>query len=198
MEKRAPRTATKTRETSETKVTVEVNIDGCGNATINTENQFLNHIIESFSKHSLLDVTIDASSKDGIAHHLAEDIAITLGETISEALAERNAIRRFGTKTAPMDESLAEATLDLIKRQFYSVSLGIRGDMIEGVPREDLEHFVESLLKSMSCCAHITVTRGTNDHHRLEAAIKALALAFREAVEFDSRRTGPPSSKGTM
>ncbi len=198
MSKTATRTATRTRETSETRVTAEVDIDGRGNAAVNTGNQFLNHIIESFSKHSLLDVTVDAVSKDGIAHHLAEDIAITLGETVSEALAERNAIRRFGTKTAPMDESLAEATLDLIKRQYCSASLGIRGDVVEGVPREDLEHFVESLLKSMSCCAHITVTRGTNDHHRLEAAIKALALAFREAAEPDPRRTGPPSSKGTM
>lgn len=198
MSKTVTRTATGTRETSETKVSIEVNIDGSGSATVNTANQFLNHMIESFSKHSLLDVSVDAVSKDGIAHHLAEDIAITLGETISKALAERDGIRRFGTKTAPMDESLAEATLDLIKRQHCSASLGIRGDTIEGVPREDLEHFVESLLKSMSCCAHITVTRGTNDHHRLEAAIKALALSFREAAELDPRRTGPPSSKGTM
>lgn len=193
-----PRTADRTRETSETKVTVKVDVDGSGIAKASTGNQFLNHIIESFSKHSLLNITIDASSKDGIAHHLAEDTAITLGEAISEALAERNAIRRFGSRTAPMDEALADAVLDLVKRQFSYVSLGIRGDTIEGVPREDLEHFVESLLKSMSCCAHVTVTRGTNDHHRLEAAVKALALALRDAAEPDPRRTGPPSSKGAM
>lgn len=198
MAKSTIRTASRTRETSETQISVEVNIDGCGSASVNTGNKFLDHMIGSFSKHSLLDITIKAESKDGIAHHLTEDVAITLGETIDEALAERDAIRRFGTKTAPMDESLAEATLDLVKRQYSSVDLGLQGSAIEGMPREDLEHFVESLLKSTNCCAHITVRRGTNDHHKLEAAIKALALALREAAEPDTQRTGPPSSKGTM
>lgn len=192
------RTASTTRKTSETVVTVNLNIDGKGDSSINTDNTFLNHLITSFSKHSLVDITIDANSKDGIAHHLIEDIAITLGDTINKALDDRNAITRFGNKSAPMDESLAVASVDLIKRQFCAVSLGIQGSSIEGVSRQDLEHFFDSLLKSMTCCAHITVTCGDNDHHRVEAAIKALALAFREAVSHDTRRVGPPSSKGTM
>lgn len=192
------RTAGRERKTSETELSVTVNIDGSGEADVGTGSAFLDHLVASFAKHSMVDVRIAASSRDGIAHHLTEDTAIALGEAIDAALGERSGIARFGSASAPMDEALASASVDLVRRQYSHVSLGLAGSAVEGMPREDLEHFFGSLLKSMACCAHVDVTRGSNDHHRAEAAIKSLALSFRHAAAQDARRTGPPSSKGAM
>ena len=192
------RKATKTRKTSETDITITLDINGTGVSKINTKNAFLNHLIASFSKHSLIDITIIATSLDDIAHHLTEDVAITLGQTINEALGNRNNITRFANTSVPMDESLASTSLDLVKRQYSAITLGITGDMVEGVPSEDLDHFFSSLVNAINCCVHITVASGKNDHHKVESAIKSLALAFRIASEPDSRRMGPPSSKGMM
>ena len=192
------RTAEKKRSTSETVITARVDIDGRGDSSVNMGSAFLNHMVGSFAKHSMIDIDLEASSQDGIAHHLTEDSAIVLGEALDAALGDRNSIARFGGASAPMDDSVAEATVDLVRRQFCAVSLGVSGAAVEGVPREDIEHFFGSLLKSVSCCAHLTVTRGENDHHRVEAAVKALALAVRQAAERDPRREGPPSSKGRM
>lgn len=192
------RRATRERRTSETEIGVTVNIDGAGEADVGTGGAFLDHLVSSFAKHSMVDVRLKASSRDGIAHHLTEDTAIALGEALDEALGDRSGIARFGSASAPMDEALASASVDLVRRQHSHVSLGLAGDSVEGMPREDLEHFFGSLLKSMACCAHIDVLRGSNDHHRAEAAVKSLALSFRRASEPDARRTGPPSSKGMM
>lgn len=192
------RTASRERKTSETEVSVEVNIDGAGDADVRTGGAFLDHLVASFSKHSMVDVRLAASSLDGIAHHLTEDTAIALGEAIDAALGERSGIARFGSASAPMDEALASSAVDLVRRQHSHVSLGLGGADVEGMPREDLEHFFGSLLKSMACCAHVDVVRGSNDHHRAEAAIKSLALSLRHAAARDARRDGPPSSKGAM
>ncbi len=193
-----PREANRNRKTSETDITVSINIDGRGDSKVETGDAFLDHLVASFAKHSMVDVTMRATSRDGIAHHLTEDAAIALGETIDEALGERHSIVRFGSMTAPMDESLARASVDLVRRQHSHVSLKVTGERVEGMPREDLEHFFSSLLKAMACCAHVDVLRGTNEHHKAEAAIKSLALSFRQAAAPDARRDGPPSSKGTM
>lgn len=192
------RTADRERRTSETEISARVNIDGTGEADVRTGGAFLDHLVASFAKHSMVDVRLEASSLDGIAHHLTEDTAIALGEAIDAALGDRSGIARFGSASAPMDEALASATVDLVRRQYSRVSLGLKGGSVEGMPREDLEHFFGSLLKSMACCAHVDVARGSNDHHRAEAAVKSLALSFRQAAGRDARRTGPPSSKGAM
>lgn len=186
------------RATSETEVSVSVVIDGSGAAKTDCSNQFLDHMIESLARHSMMDITVKAISQDGILHHVIEDTAITLGIAIGKALGERNGIFRFASSTVPMDESLAECSVDLVRRPYFDADLGLEGPATEGVPREDLEHFFDSLLGNMEACVHIRMIRGGNDHHRVEAAIKALAVSLRRAASADPRRPGPASTKGTM
>jgi imidazoleglycerol-phosphate dehydratase len=187
------------RATKETAVTVEVNIDGTGKTNIKTGLSFIDHLITSIGKHAMIDITLSGKSNDGIVHHLAEDIAIALAQTIDKALGDRAKVRRFGYALVPMDESLAYVSIDLAKRQFHSMQLKLTRDSIEGVPKEDLEHFVRSLVQNLNACTHVVVHYGDNDHHKVEAALKAFAVALRMAVEIDSRRKGGvPSTKGAM
>jgi len=186
------------RNTKETSVQVSVNIDGNGKTNIKTEINFLDHLIVSFGKHSMMDLKVDAKSNDGIEHHLIEDTAITIGQTIDKALNSRNGITRFSYASVPMDESLAEASVDLVKRPFWKLALSIKRNKIEDVSKEDLEHFFQSLLQNLNSCIHITVKYGENDHHKVEAAIKSLAVAFRNASTMDKKQRGIPSTKGSM
>ena len=175
-----------------------MNLDGTGRADISTGNRFVDHMLVSLARHSLIDVTLRAESLDGILHHLVEDTAITLGTALRDALGERTGIVRFGHATVPMDDSLAECSVDLVRRPYRVVCLSLERSAVEGVPREDIEHFFGSLLSTMEACVHVRVSYGSNDHHRTEAAIKALAVALRAALSPDPRRAGVPSTKGTM
>ena len=139
-----------------------------------------------------------AKSKDNIVHHLIEDTAITIGNAIDEALGNRIGVTRFSYASVPMDESLAEASVDLVKRPFYKLTLSIKRTKIEDVSKEDLEHFFQSLLQNLNSCIHLTVKYGDNDHHKVEAAMKSLAVAFRIACSKDSKQKGIPSTKGAM
>lgn len=194
----APRKALINRNTKETSVQVIVNIDGFGKTNIKTGINFLDHLIVSFGKHGMLDLKINAKSNDGIEHHLIEDTAITLGQAIDKALGTRVGITRFSYASVPMDESLAEASIDLIKRPFWKSTLLIKRSKIEDVSKEDLEHFFQSLLQNLNSCIHLTVKYGDNDHHKVEAAIKSLAVAFRNASTKDKKQKGIPSTKGSM
>ena len=186
------------RETKETSVSVSLNLDGTGNTTINTGVKFLDHLIGSFGKHSMMDLVVKAKSKDGIEHHLIEDTGITIGSAIDKALGKRNGITRFSFSSVPMDESLAETSLDLVKRQYHKITLLIKRTKIEGISKEDLEHFFFSLAQNLNCCIHVTVKYGDNDHHKVEAAIKSMAVAIRNAVSNDPKQKGIPSTKGAM
>ena len=186
------------RETQETSIQTTVNIDGIGKTDVKTGIKFLDHLIVSFGKHSMLDLKINAKSNDGIEHHLIEDTAITLGLVIDKALGNRSGITRFSYASVPMDESLAEASIDLVKRPYSKFTLLINRNKIEGVSKEDLEHFFQSLLQNLNSCIHLTVKYGDNDHHKIEAAIKSLAVAFRSAASFDKKQKGIPSTKGSM
>ena len=186
------------RETKETSVSVSVNIDGSGKVSIDTGIRFLDHLITSFGKHSMLDLSIKAKSKDRIEHHLIEDTAITIGSSIDKALGNRSGITRFSYSSVPMDESLAETSLDLVKRPYSKVNLLMKRSKIEGMSKEDIEHFMQSLAQNLNCCVHITVKYGDNDHHKIEAAIKSLAVAFRNASSKDKKQKGIPSTKGAM
>ena len=137
-------------------------------------------------------------SKDKIEHHLIEDVAITIGSSIDKALGKRTGITRFSYASVPMDESLAEASLDLVKRPYSKISLLIKRNKIEGVSKEDIEHFFKSLTQNLSSCIHVTVKYGDNDHHKIEAAIKSLAVALRNASSRDKKQKGIPSTKGAM
>lgn len=194
----AARRARIQRVTKETSVTVEVNLDGSGKTRVRTGLSFVDHLITSIGKHAMVDITLSGKSNDDIVHHLAEDVAIALAQTIDKALGDRTGVRRFGYALIPMDEAAAYVTIDLVKRQYQNVQLKLARDSIEGVPREDLEHFCRSLVQNLNACTHMVVHYGDNDHHKVEAAIKAFAVALRIAVEKDSRRKGIPSTKGAM
>ncbi len=189
-----PRTAKINRETKETSIKTVVNLDGTGKISVQTGISFLDHLITSFGKHSMIDLTIKAKSLDNIEHHLIEDVAIA----IDKALGDRSGITRFSYASVPMDESLAETSIDLIKRPFNKITLLIKRTKIESISKEDMEHFFASLTQNLNSCIHITVKYGENDHHKVEAAIKSLAVAFRLASSPDKKRKGIPSTKGAM
>ena len=186
------------RETKETNVSVSLDLDGSGKTSVDTGISFLDHLITSFGKHAMLDLTVNAKSKDKIEHHLIEDTAIAIGTSIDEALGSRTGITRFSYASVPMDESLAEASLDLVKRPYSKITLLIKRNSIEGISKEDIEHFFQSLTQNLNSCVHVTVKYGDNDHHKIEAAIKSLAVAVRNASSKDKKQKGIPSTKGAM
>ncbi len=185
-----------TRKTKETEVKVSVNLDGEGNISACTTVPFLNHMLTSLATHSLIDIS--TSVKGDLAHHCVEDLALGLGEALNKALGAREGITRFGNAAAPMDCSLAFAAVDLVKRPYSKIDLKLRGRKIEDMPTEDIVHFFESLAMALQANVHIFVEYGNNDHHKAEAAVKALALSLRQAVAMDPRRKGVPSSKGVI
>jgi len=192
------RKGTINRKTKETSISVSVNLDGTGKTSVKTGINFLDHLIVSFGKHSMMDLKVNAKSNDDIIHHLIEDTAITIGSTIDKALGNRSGITRFSYASVPMDESLAEASIDLVKRPYYKLTLLIKRNKIEDISKEDLEHFFQSLLQNLNSCIHLTVKYGENDHHKAEAAIKSLAVALRIALSKDKKQKGIPSTKGKM
>lgn len=188
------RIAEVSRRTRETEVYVKVNLDGSGEAIVQVEPSFCAHMITSLSTHSLIDIT--AKGRGDLKHHLAEDTAICIGEAVLKALGDARGISRFGYAIVPMDCSLAFAAVDLSKRSYAKVDLKLEGRIIEDMQTEDLYHFLESLTISMRANVHLSVQYGLNDHHKAEAAVKALALSLRQAVSIDPRRSGVPSAKG--
>lgn len=192
------RTAQIKRQTKETSVVTSVNLDGTGKISANTGISFLDHLITSFGKHSMIDLSIKAKSLDNIDHHLIEDTAITIGSCIDKALGNRVGIARFGYASVPMDESLSEVSIDLVKRQYGKLSLSMKRNQIEGISKEDIEHFFQSLIQNLNSCIHVSVKYGENDHHKVESAIKSLAVAFRLASAKDKKQKGIPSTKGAM
>jgi imidazoleglycerol-phosphate dehydratase len=184
------------RKTRETEVSVKVNLDGEGLADANTGVSFLDHMITSLATHSMIDIT--ATVKGDLRHHAVEDLAIGLGEALNKALGSREGITRFGSAAAPMDCSLAFAAVDLVKRPYFKIDLKLRGKKVEDMPTEDINHFFETLSTSLCANVHVFVQYGSNDHHKAEAAVKALALSLRQAIAVDQRRKGVPSSKGVI
>lgn len=192
------RIAETTRSTKETNIKVRVNLDGSGEANISTGLPFLNHLIDSLAKHSMVDINVLATSNDNIVHHLIEDTAISLSRALDKALSDRKRIIRFGYAIVPMDDSLTVASLDLVRRQYSKISLSLINHLIEGIYKEDIEHFVRSLAENLNACIHIDVKYGENDHHKVESAIKAFAIALRMATSFDPRSQGVASTKGEI
>lgn len=193
------RSAEVTRKTKETDIMVRVNLDGTGRAEAKTGVAFLDHMLHSLATHSLIDMTV--SAKGDLQHHTVEDVAITLGKAVGKALGDRAGIRRFGDAVVPMDDALALASVDLVKRPYSVLDLKLQRVMLEDAPKEDLEHFFGSIAQALEATVHVKVLEGSNDHHKYEAAVKAFALALREAAAPDPRRAkmkGPPSSKGSM
>jgi imidazoleglycerol phosphate dehydratase HisB len=187
------------RETRETSIELEVCLDGRGEHAVSTGLGFLDHMLASLAVHGCLDLRLECRGDlDVDDHHTVEDCAIALGVALDKAIGEREGITRFATAFAPLDESLARAVIDISSRPFAHVDLGLRRDSIGAVATENITHFFSSLATAARVTLHLDVISGANDHHRAEAAFKALALALREAVAIDPRRRGVPSTKGAL
>ncbi len=193
------RTATIDRATRETTITATVALEGTGAAAVATGLGFLDHMLSALANHSRIDIAISCMGDLEVDdHHTIEDCALALGAAIDSALGDRRGITRFGSAYAPLDESLARAVIDLSGRPCGIVELGLVREMLGDVACENLTHFFASLATSMRCALHVDVLRGANDHHKAEAAFKALALALRQAVALDPTRTDVPSTKGSL
>jgi len=192
------RSATLRRTTSETTISINVNLDGDGRAQIVSGLKFLDHLITTFCKYSLVDIEAEIKSHDSILHHLIEDIAICIGQGLDKALGDRARIMRFGYAIVPMDDSRSNSAIDLVRRQFSKFELKLERNEVEGMAKEDIEHFFRSLLQNLVACTHILVEYGKDDHHKLESAMKSFAIAFRNASAIDQRRKGLPSTKDMM
>ena len=192
------RTAIVERATRETSIRAQLVVDGSGQVEVRTGIGFLDHLLESLGRHARFDLTLQTNGDLHVDdHHTAEDSALALGEALDRALGERRGIARFGWAYAPLDESLARAVVDLSGRAFADVSLGLHRESIGGLACENVPHVLRSLAAAGRLTLHVEVLKGENDHHRAEAAFKAVALALRQAVAhtpFDD----VPSTKGTL
>jgi imidazoleglycerol-phosphate dehydratase len=187
------------RKTKETDVRVKLNLDGSGKANIDTGLPFLDHMLELFAKHGLFDLEIVCKGDLEIDdHHSVEDIALTLGQTLAEALGDKAGIRRFGHAIVPMDEALCGSAVDLSGRFYLVYGVRTKRQKIGNFSIELAEHFWRSFAESAKFNLHIDSIRGSNTHHILESTFKATARALRQAVERDERVVGVPSTKGTL
>ncbi len=184
------------RQTKETKISMNVNLDGTGIIKTNSGIKYFDHLITTLGTHSLIDITIIAQGD--LKHHLIEDVAICLGQALRNAIGEGLGINRFGYAIVPMDCSLAFTAIDLVRRPYHKIDLKISGETIEDMRQEDIIHFLETLASSLQVNMHIWTQYGDNDHHKVEAAFKSLALSLKEAIKVNPRRVNIPSAKGAM
>ena len=192
------RSATIERKTAETDIRLTLNLDGTGQADVNTGIGFLDHLLTSLARHGRFDLELSCQGDFQVDdHHTAEDCAIVLGEAIDKALAERRGINRFGWALGPLDEALARAAVDLSGRGLAVVRLDLSGQPLGSLRAENIPHVIRSLAASAKATIHLDVLRGDNDHHRAESAFKALALALRQAVAADGTDQ-IPSTKETL
>lgn len=192
-----PRRAEIHRKTGETDVTVILVLDGTGRAEIATGIGFYDHMLTALAKHARFDLTLRCQGDLEIDdHHTAEDCALALGQALDAALGERRGIRRFGHAYAPLDEALARAVVDLSGRPWPAIDLGLRRERLGAIACENLVHALQSLAMASRANLHVKVLEGENDHHRVEAAYKATALALRQAVARDGDDV--PSTKGVL
>ena len=192
------RTASVTRQTKETNITCVLKLDGTGKATVSTGLPFLDHMMDALVRHSRIDLELKAQGDVEVDdHHTVEDTALTLGQALDQALENRAGIARFGSAYAPLDEALARSVVDLSGRPYPSIDLGLKREMIGQVACENLTHFFQSLAFAWRMSLHVDVLKGDNDHHRVEAAFKATALALRQAIAATGEAS-VPSTKGAL
>lgn len=197
------RIATLSRQTSESKIELELNLDGSGKSEISTGVPFFDHMLTAFSKHSLIDLKVRSVGDIEIdVHHTVEDTAIVLGQAIKQALGDKSGIARYGDATVPLDEALARAVVDVSGRPFLVHSgepQGFEYHLIGGhFTGSMVRHVFEALAFNAGLTLHVTVLAGRDAHHIAEAQFKALARAMRNAIEPDARVAGVPSTKGSL
>ena len=185
------------RFTNEVRVEVELNLDGSGNVDVTTGLPFLDHMISALGKHARFDLALKAEGDLEVDdHHTVEDCALALGQAMDQALGDKRGITRFGYAFVPLDEALARAVVDLSGRPWPNVELRLVRESLGSMASENLTHFMNSLAIEARMALHVNLLCGSNDHHKAEAAFKALAVALRNAVRRDG--DGIPSTKGAL
>jgi len=187
------------RKTKETEILVELDLDGAGTSEIETGIPFLNHMLEIFSRHGLFDLKIKAKGDIEVDyHHTVEDVGLTLGQAFKEGLGDKQGICRFGEASVPLDETLAQAVVDLSGRPYLSYKVKIRPGRVGGFDTDLPQEFFRALANQLGMNLHINVLQGENPHHIIEACFKALARAMERATRVDPRIRGVLSTKGSL
>ena len=194
------RTASESRVTKETRITVKLNLDGAGTADVSTGLPFFDHMLDQLARHGGFDLTVTASGDLEVdSHHTVEDVGIVLGQVFREALGDKAGVRRFASITVPLDEAAVEAVLDLSGRPFLHYDIDFPGQKILGDPPFDpqlAEEFWRAFATASAITLHLTLKRGKNTHHIVEASFKGAARALRDAVRVEGAAL--PSTKGTL
>ncbi|PSP32010.1 imidazoleglycerol-phosphate dehydratase HisB [Halobacteriales archaeon QH_10_67_22] len=192
------RTAAVTRETAETEIEVVLDIDGDGDATVETGIGFFDHMLTAVATHGLFDLTVHCDGDLEVDdHHTVEDVAITLGTAFEEALGEKRAIRRFADRRVPLDEAVAEVVVDVSGRPYFTFDGEFSQASVGGMTSHMARHFLRSLATNAGLTVHAGVS-GDNAHHEIEALFKCLARALDDATRVDDRRSDTPSTKGDL
>jgi imidazoleglycerol-phosphate dehydratase len=187
------------RQTRETKVNVALDLDGSGESSIHTGVGFFDHMLDLLSRHSLIDLKVEAEGDLEVdSHHTVEDVGIVIGQCLEKSLGDKRGISRYGWAIVPMDESLAQVALDLSGRPAFVFNVKFQGESIGAFPVELVEEFFKALATTVKMNLHITVPYGGNNHHIAEAIFKATARALRMAATIDPRSNAIPSTKGTL
>lgn len=192
------RTASVTRATGETSITVELDLDGSGQASVETGVGMLDHMLHQLARHGGFDLNVAASGDLHVdAHHTSEDVAIAVGRAFNDALGERAGIARFADRTVPLDEALIQVALDLSGRPYAQIDLDFPAPMIGELPSSMAKHILETIAFEGRLALHVRQLAGENEHHIIEATFKALARCLRDAVRVVDD-SGAPSTKGTL
>ena len=194
------RTATISRKTHETDIHVAVNLDGSGAYDVSTGIGFLDHMIEQFSRHSLIDLTVRIKGDLHVdQHHTTEDSALAIGQALSEALGDKSGIVRYGSVYSPMDEALARVAVDISGRPYLVWKAAFSQPRLGEMDTELFQHWFHSVAQAAGLTLHCELLYGENNHHIVEGMYKGFARAMRQAVEIDPRKAGAiPSTKGTL
>jgi len=192
------RTAAVTRETAETDIEVTLDIDGDGESTVDTGIGFFDHMLDSFATHGLFDLTVQCDGDLEIDdHHTVEDVAITLGEALTEAVGEKRGIQRFADRKVPLDEAVAGVVVDISGRPHFGIDGDFSQAEVGGMTSHMAKHFCRSLAMNAGLTLHVEVS-GENAHHEIEALFKGLARALDDATRIDERRSDVASTKGEL
>ncbi len=194
-----PRSARVVRKTKETDIVVEIDLDGAGRASVDTPLPFLSHMLEQIARHGLFDLTVQARGDVEIdGHHTTEDVGITLGLAVAEALGDKAGIARYGEATLPMDEALAQCAIDLSGRAFFVARIPLPKAKLGTFDVELAPVFFEAFARSAQANLHLRLIEGENLHHIIEICFKAFAKALMRATRIDPRVAGVPSTKGAL
>lgn len=192
------RKATQSRATRETNVEITIDLDGTGEAVVETGVGMFDHLLTTFAHHAMFDLVVRTEGDLHVdEHHTVEDTALVLGSAIDDALGDRSGITRFASATVPMDEAIATCVIDAGGRPYAAIDVVFHGNHIGALGTQMIPHALESLIRTSRSTVHLDA-RGRNDHHIAEAAFKAYGIALRGAASLDQRRSGVPSTKGTL